>query len=106
MRRRLVALRLVEQLEDVAVRVGEAVRRPVPDVAVDPTRAETRRLDGGDATLEGRGAPGTQRNVPETGVRGLGQLEGVAQVVAPAAQEHRLPVTRFLLHAEDVDEEA
>ena len=43
-----VALGLVVELEDVAVRVGEAVRGAVPDVAVDPALAEPGRLDRRD----------------------------------------------------------
>src|SRR4029078_3023859 len=73
----LVALRLVEQLEDVAVRVGEAVGGPVPDVALCPPGAEPCRLDGGHATIESIGAPGAQCDVPQTCSRGLGQFQGI-----------------------------
>ena len=42
----------------------------------------------------------------EAGAVGLGQLEAVALVVAPAAQEDRLALARLDLHAEHVLEEA
>ncbi len=38
--------------------------------------------------------------------RGLGQLEAVALIVAPAAQVHRLVLARLDLHPEQLDEEA
>ena len=68
-----VALGLVEQLEDVAVRVGEAVGRPVPDVAVDPARCRApsprRRRPGARAprgsrraARRGRGRPAGPRS--------------------------------------------
>ena len=43
---------------------------------------------------------------PRPACRRLGQLQAVAQVVAPAAQVDRLPLARLLLHPEHVDEEA
>ena len=61
--RRAVPLRLVVELEDVLVRIGEAVGRAVADVAVDPTRAEPGLLDGGDPTLERSGLHGAQCDV-------------------------------------------
>ena len=76
------------------------------DVAVDPALAEAGRLDRGDAPVERLGAPGAQRDVAEPGLRRLGQLQAVAEVVAPAAEEDRLALARLLLHAEHVDEEA
>ena len=103
---RHVALGLVVELEHVAVGIGEAVRGPVPEVAVDPARAEAGRLDRRHAPLERLGAPRPQRHVAEPGLRRLGELEAVALVVAPAAQEDRLALARLLLHAEHVDEEA
>ena len=83
--------------------VGEPVRAPVADVAVDP--AETAP---GRPIAAAPGAPpgSTCCHVPEAGLLRLGELQAVAQVVAPAAQEHRLTVARLLLHPEDVDEEA
>ena len=87
---RLVPLGLVEELEDVPVGIGEAVRRAVTDVAVDPPRPEPGRLDRGDAPLERLGAPRAQRDVAEPGLRRLRELQAVAQVVAPAAQVDRL----------------
>ena len=104
--RRLVALGLVVELEDVPVGVREAVRPAVAHVAVDPAEPAPGRLDGGDAAVERLGAPRSQRDVPEPGAGRLGELQAVAEVVAPAAQEDGLPVARFLLHAEHVDEEA
>ena len=44
--------------------------------------------------------------MPEPGSGRFGQLQAVAEVVAPAPQEDGLPVAGFLLHAEHVDEEA
>ena len=103
---RLVALRLVVELEDVPVGVGEAVRPAVADVPVDPAEPEPRRLDGRHPPVERLGAPRPQRDVPEPGLRRLRELQAVAEVVAPAPQEDGLPVARLLLHAEHVDEEA
>ena len=54
----------------MAVGIGEAVRRAVADVAVDPARAEPARLDRGDPALERLRAPGPQRHVPEPGLLG------------------------------------
>ena len=78
----------------------------MPDVPVDPAAAEARLLDCGDAALERLGAPGAQCEVAQAALRRLGQLQAVAEVVAPAAQVDRLPVARLLLHPEHVDEEA
>ena len=78
----------------------------VADVSVDPAEPASRRLDGRDPAVERLGAPRPQRDVPEPGSGRLGELQAVAEVVAPAAQEDGLPVARFLLHAEHVDEEA
>ena len=102
----LVALGLVEELEDVAVRIGEAIGRAVADVAVGPALAEPRPLERRHAAVERLRAPGAKRDVPETGLRRLGELQAVAEVVAPAPQEDRLPVARLLLHSQHVDEEA
>src|SRR5262249_24006890 len=55
--------------------------------------------------LERLGAPRAERDMAEAGPPGLGQLEAVAQVVAPAAQVDGLPLARLLLEAEHVDEE-
>src|SRR5262245_28593143 len=46
MRGRLVALALVVELEDMPVRVPEAIRRPASKVAVRPALTESGRLDG------------------------------------------------------------
>jgi hypothetical protein len=78
----------------------------VAQVAVDPALAEAGRLDRRDAALECLGAPRAQRHVPEAGPVRLGQLEAVALVVAPAAQEDGLPIARLDLHAEHLLEEA
>jgi hypothetical protein len=104
--RRAVALDLVEQLEDMAVRVGAAIGRAMPNVALAPPQPEPRRLDGGHAALERLEAPGPQRHVGHARGVGLGELQAIALVVAPAAQENRLPLARLDLHPEDVDEEA
>jgi hypothetical protein len=101
-----VSLGLVEELEPVAVGVLEPERGPVPDVAVDPAAAEAGLLDRRDTAFERLGAPGAEPDVTETGGLRLGQLQAVAQVVAPAAQVDRLPLARLLLHPEHVDEEA
>src|SRR4029079_1354326 len=105
-RRGHVALGLVEELERVPVRIGEAVRTAVPDVAVGPARPETRRLDRGDPPYERLRAPGTGADVPDSGLRRLGELQAVAEVVAPAAQVDRATVAGLLLHPEHLDEEA
>ena len=75
-------------------------------VAVDPAQAEAGRLDRCHAALERLWTPGAQRHVPEAGPLRLGQLEAVALVVAPAAQEDRLALARLHLHAEHLLEEA
>ena len=76
------------------------------EVAVDPALAEAGWPRSRHAALERLGAPGAQRHVAEAGPLGLGQLEAVALVVAPAAQEHRLPLARLHLHPEHLLEEA
>jgi len=103
---RHVALRFVVELEHMAVRIGEAVRGPVTDIAVDPARAEPRLLDGGDPPLERLRAASAQGHVAETGLRRFRQLQAIAEIVAPAAQVDRPALPRLLLHAEHVDEEA
>src|SRR6266540_892931 len=60
----------------------------------------------GPEVLGRLGAPRPQRQVSESGLRRLGELEAVTQVVAPAAQEDGLSRARLLLHAEYLDEEA
>ena len=55
--RRLVALGLVVELEDVPVGVREAVRPAVAHVALDPAEPAPARLDGSDAALERLRAP-------------------------------------------------
>ncbi len=100
-----IALGLVVELEDVTVRVVEAVRRAVSDVAVRPADAVARRLDGADRPLERVLARGAKRQVTHPRLRRLGQLQAVAEVVAPAAQVDGLALARLDLHAEDVDEE-
>ena len=104
--RRFVALRLVVELEDVSVRVREAIRAAVAHVSVDPAEPTSAHLDSRDSAVERLGAPRSQRDVAEPGTGRLRELQAVAKVVPPPAQEDRLPVARFLLHAENVDEEA
>ena len=104
---RLVAFGVVEELEDVAVRVRETVGRAVADVSVDPPEPASCCLDGGDAAVEGLRAPRAKRDVTEAGPCGDSvSFKPVPEVVAPAPQEDRLPAACLLFHSEDVDEEA
>ena len=90
----------------MAVRVCEAVGRPVPDVSVDPADAETGRLDRRHPPLERLGVAGSDRHVPETGLGRLGQLQRVALVVRIPPEVDGLALGCLLLHPERVDEEA
>ena len=63
--------------------------------------------DRRDAALERLRAPGAQgQHGRGPSVADSGELQAVALVVAPAAQEDRLPLARLDLHPHDVDEEA
>ena len=68
-----------------------------PDVAAQLTTV--------DAAVQRGLAPGADRHVAKPRQLGLGQLEAVALVVAPAAQVHRLTLSLLDLHPEQVDEE-
>jgi hypothetical protein len=103
---RAVLLGLEVELERVAVGVGEAVGGAVAEVAVDPALAATGRLDRAHPPLQSLGAPGAHGHVAQAGALRLGQLEAVALIVAPAAQEHGLPLARLDLHPEHLLEEA
>jgi hypothetical protein len=105
-RRRLVALAVVVELEDVAVGIAEAKRAAAAEIAVGPALAAAGRLHGADPALERLGAPGPQSEDAHPRRRRLGQLERPALVVAPTAQVRRRAVLRLDLHAHDVDEEA
>src|SRR5262249_17284756 len=92
-RGRLVALRLVVDLEEPTVRITERVRRPVADVAVVPAQPLTRPLEVSHSSLERGLARGSQREMAESRRLGLGELEAVALVVAEAAEVARAGVT-------------
>jgi hypothetical protein len=99
-----IALGLPQHLHDVAVGVVEAVGGPVAVVAVVPSDVVAARLDRGHLPLERLGAVGAPRHVGEAGAVGLRELERVALVLAPPAQEDRLAGARLDLHAEHVVE--
>ncbi len=63
--RRRVALGLVVELEDMPVRVGEAVGRAMPDVAVGPADPQTGTLESLNAPLESARARSPEREVRE-----------------------------------------
>src|SRR5262245_22385896 len=89
----------------MTVRVGELVRGSVSVGAVDPPVPEAGLLARRHTPVERLRTPRPQRDVADAGLLGLGQLQAVAQVIAPAAQVHGLALARLLLHSEDVDEE-
>ena len=62
-RRRLVPFGLVIELDDVAVGIAAAERRPLPHVAVDPADLEAGSLQRGDPALQCLLAAGAQRHV-------------------------------------------
>src|SRR5581483_586987 len=68
--------------------------------------AETGRVDRSRAALERLRAPRPQADMADPALRRLGELERVAEVVAPSAEEDGAALARLLLHPEDVDEEA
>ncbi len=102
--RRLVALRFVEELEPMAVRIEKAVRGAVPDVAVGPLAVDSRRFERGDAARERLGAVRAVGDVPHSRLRSGGQLQRRTLVVAEAAQVDRVAALAGNLHAEDLSE--
>ena len=63
LRRRLVPFGHVVELDDVAVGIPAAERRPLPHVAVDPADRELRTLQRGDAPFQRLRAAGAQRHM-------------------------------------------
>ena len=61
--RRLIPFGLVIELDDVAVGIAAAERRPLPHVAVNPADVEAGALQRGDAALQRLRAAGAQRHV-------------------------------------------
>ena len=106
LRRRLVALGLVEELDGVAVGVAEAVRRAVPHVAVEPLAACTAGLERAHAPVERLGAPRAVGEMTDARLLRRGELQRRALVVAEAAQVDRVAALARDLHAEQVDEVA
>ena len=102
---RHVAILLVEELEAVAVGIAEPVGGAVPVVALVPADAETGASIAATRRSSAAGLQARIAGVPEAGQLGLGQLEAVALVLAPPAQEHRLALAVLDLHAEQLDEE-
>ena len=92
--RRLVALGVVEELEDVAVGVREAVGAAMADVAVDPPLPEPRLLDRGDAPLERLGAPGAQGDVADARLRAPPSARGCSGGSRPSRAGRRTGPSR------------
>src|SRR5262249_36772269 len=72
---------------------------------VDPADAAAGLLERLRAPLERLLAPGADGHVAHARQLRLGELQAVARVVAPAAQEDGLALPRLDLHPEEVDEE-
>jgi hypothetical protein len=104
--RRIVAIALVVELEQVAVGIGETVTGPAPTVPVGPPDSEPRRLDHRHAPREclGIARPQPEHAHPRRVTRG--QLERPRLIVAPPAQVARRPLPMLNLHAHDMDEES
>src|SRR4029077_7647240 len=103
-RRRRVALRLVEQLEAVAVGVREPVRPAVTGVAVEPGALDSGSLQRRDTALERLRRVRAVGEMPHARLRRGGQLERRALVVAEAAQVERVSALARDLHAEKLAE--
>ncbi len=104
LRRRRVALRLVEELDPVTVGVEEAVRGAVAEVAVEPLPGDAAGLQRRDPPLQRLGAVGAVGEVPDARLRRRRELERRALVVAEAAQVDRVAALARDLHAEDLAE--
>ena len=103
LRRRLVALGLVEELEPVAVGIEEAVGGAVTEVAVEPLALDAGRLERGDPALAApRGCASGRRGARRPACVGRGQLHRRPLVVAEAAQVHRVAALARDLHPEDL----
>jgi hypothetical protein len=101
---RLVALRLPEHLQAMAVRVVEAVRRAVTDVAVEPRPVDAGLLQRVYPPSERLGAVCPVREVPEAGLGRGRQLERGPLVVAESAQIDGVAALGRHLHAEELAE--
>ena len=104
LRGRLPPLRLVEELEPVTVRVEEAVRRPVADVAVDPFPLRAGRLERLDTPLERLRAHRPVREMVDSRCVRLGQLQRRALVLAESAHVDRASRFGRDIHAEHLAE--
>src|SRR5581483_7799515 len=83
--RGLIFLCLVVEFEQVPIGIGKLVRFAVPQVAIDPAPALTTRFDGWRQPFQRLWAPGAKGGVSNPGLRGFGQFERVAFVLAPGA---------------------
>ena len=104
LRWRVVALGLVEELVAMPVRIEEAVRGPVPEVAVEPRALDPAGLECRDPPLERLGAVRPVREVPDARPARSGELQRRALVVTEAPQVHRVAALARDLHAEDLPE--
>ena len=104
LRRRRVSLGLVEELDAVPVRIAEAVGRAVAEVAVEPVPVDPAGLERRDPARERLRAVGAVGEVADARLRGGGQLERRALVVAEPAQVDRVSVLARDLHAEELAE--
>ncbi len=103
--RRLVPFGLVIELDDMAVGIAAAKRRPLPHVAIGPADLEFGALQRRDAPLQRLRAARPQRHVLHAGSLRGRQLERIALVIVPAAQVDRLALAAADGHAHHVDKE-
>jgi hypothetical protein len=103
--RRLIPLRLIIDLDEVSVGVAKLIGRPMAEFVLDPADARACVFERLHPALQRLRASRAEAGVTEPGGLGARQLQGVALIVVPAAQEDAVPGATAFRHAHDIDEE-
>src|SRR5271165_2566619 len=102
----LVPFGFVIQLDDMAVRVMEAIARSMPEFAFMPTDAGAGSFDRLDTALQGLRAACAKSRVAQGRYIRCRQLKRIALVVVPRTKIDGLTLAAALRHSHDVDKEA